>query len=272
MQNFFADRFANKVMVVTGSASGIGKDVALRAAKEGAKVVVVDLNEEGEAVAEQIRRENGDAIFVKADLSNENEVKEMIHKAVESYEKLDILINNAGIAFEPEPFHTLDVSKMERVMKINFDSMFYCSKYFIQQVLKQNSGASIVNTSSIAGIRGLPSVSPYVASKHAVNGITKNMAMDYATAGIRVNSVNPCATDSPLGLNGLKALDGAKEKAKAAGVDMSKLMIPGVKMGNLQGRVVGTAEQASTILYLASDEASHITGAIFQTDGGYSTY
>ena len=271
--SFFSNRFDDKVMIVTGGASGIGKAVSLRAAKEGAKVVIVDINKEsGSATEQEINSQGGCCLFIQTDLTKEEDVINMITSAVDRFKKLDILINNAGTSIPPKALHELETSDFERLMNINFYSTFYCSKHFIKQVITQNSGGAIVNTASIAGITGLPSSAPYVTSKHAINGLTKNLAIDYAPYGIRVNSINPYATDTPLERESKVWVQDSMNKLAESGVDLSKLVIPGYKSSNLINRTSTAEEQASSILYLASDEAAHITGSIFVTDGGYTTY
>lgn len=271
--SFYSNRFNDKVMIVTGGASGIGKAVSLRAAKEGACVVIVDINKKiGVATEQEIISQGGRCLFIPADLTKEEDIINMIACAVDRFKKLDILINNAGTCIKPKPLHKLDISDFKKLMDINFYSVFYCSKHFIRQVITQNSGGSIVNTASIAGLTGLPSTAPYVTSKHAVNGLTKNLAIDYAPYGIRVNSVNPYSTDTPLARESRVWVEDDMKQLAESSVDLSKLVIPGYKTCNLLNSTSSAEEQASSILYLASDEASHITGSIFATDGGYTTY
>lgn len=266
-------RFAGKVMIITGGARGIGAATALRAAEEGAKVVLVDrLKKEGEETLTKITGLGGEAIFLHLDLSEEESSKEMVKRTIEHFARLDIAVNNAGVMGIPNKCHEMPAEDMDYVMKNNYYSVFFSCKYELKQFLLQGGGV-IVNTASVAGLVGFPGTPAYVSSKHAVNGLTKNLACDYTKMGIRINSVNPDQTDTPM-------VDDAKlyvrtkiQQAIAAGMDpkLASAMVS-QKTESLFKREGKAFEQASPILFLASDDASHISGATFQTDGGWTSY
>lgn len=274
MFNICENRFKDKVMIVTGAARGIGKSVALRAAREGAKVVVVDLLDEGQAVADQINNDGGEAVFFKVNLCDEKEVEAFVKKSVDTFGRIDVLINNAGVTGIPGKITDATSESFRFIFNTNLYSVFFCSKHVINQFIKQGTGGSIVNTASIAGIVGLKGSPAYAASKHAVNGLTKNMAIDYAKYGIRVNSVNPAPTNTPMVTESFKILRERMEHETAA-VQMKKeevLSTVGNKKGNLQDRFAEPDEQAASILFLASDDASYMTGTILATDGGWTAF
>lgn len=267
MNNIYTDRFKDKVIIVTGATSGIGKETAIRAAMEGGKVVLAGRREKlGNEVVTEIKEKGGNAIFVQADLSKEEDAEKLVKEAVNTYGKIDIAINNAGIMGNPCPIHKLSLDEMDSVINSNLYSVLYCCKYEIKQLLEQKTGGVIINNSSSAGIIGVPGLPAYNASKHAVNGLTKNLAMDYAQYNIRVNSVNPSSTFTPL-------LENAIELNKKQSQDPSqKESFVGVKQTSLLKRPSYASEQAAAILFLASEDATHMTGATVTTDGGFTTY
>lgn len=273
-KKYFANRFDEKVMIVTGAARGIGRAVAIRAAKEGAKVVVVDrLKEEGEETLKVILEDGGDAVFLNLDLSIENSCEEMVKLSVEKFGKIDIAINNAGVMGNPSPVHELSKENMDYTMDNNFYSVYFCCKYELKEFIKNNNGGVIVNNSSIAGLTGLPGNPAYVASKHAVNGLTKNLALDYARFNIRINSVNPAGTDTPMVREAMEFVKARMAEAVAKGIDPAKAQsMAGQKTKTIQQREATAEEQAASILFLASDDATHMTGATVQTDGGWTSF
>ena len=270
------DRFAGKVMVVTGGTSGIGKAVCLRAGAEGAKVVIAGRNQaRGEAIEKEIREAGGEAVFIQCDVTRKEDIINLYARTVEIYGRLGIAINNAGIVGDSKKIEDLTDDDWFSVVNANLNAMFYCIREEIKYMLKNENGGAIVNTASVAGIRATPAGPAYVASKHGVVGLTKSTAMDYAKNNIICNAVCPAGTDTPL-------TEAAKEKIyakiaelKAQGIDPSEFMKNSMIAGKtqtLQGRNATSEEQASTILYFASDEARHITGSIVVADGGFTVY
>jgi NAD(P)-dependent dehydrogenase (short-subunit alcohol dehydrogenase family) len=228
----------NKVALVTGGTSGIGKATALAFGKAGAKVVFSGRREkEGEDTANLVRQSGAECLFVRSDVSSEAEVKALIQKTVEYYGRLDCAFNNAGIDPPTKPLHEQSVEDFDKLMAINVRGLFLCMKYEIQQMLTQGAGG-IVNNSSMGGLIAFPGVSPYIASKHAVMGLTRSAALDYAKQGIRINAVNP----------GLIATDMINRLADGNSEQMASI----VPMGRL-----GQAEEiAATVVFLCSDAAS----------------
>ena len=242
----------NKVALVTGGTSGIGKATALTFGKAGAKVVFSGRREkEGEDTANLIRQSGAECLFVRSDVSSEAEVKALIQKTVEYYGRLDCAFNNAGIDPPTKPLHEQSVEDFDKLMAINVRGLFLCMKYEIQQMLTQGVGV-VVNNSSMGGLIAFPGMSPYIASKHAVMGLTRSAALDYAKQGIRINAVNP----------GIIATDMMDRLADGNPDQMASI----VPMGRL-----GQAEEiAATVVFLCSDAASYITGQPIVIDGGYT--
>jgi NAD(P)-dependent dehydrogenase (short-subunit alcohol dehydrogenase family) len=246
----------NKVVLVTGGTSGIGKATALALGVAGAKVVFSGRRDaEGEKTAKLIRETGAECLYVPSDASNEEEIKALVQKTVETYGRLDCAFNNVGNEGFIKPLHEQSSEDFDRLMAINVRGLFLCMKYEIQQMLSQESGA-IVNNSSIAGLVGFPGGSPYSASKHAVMGLTRSAALDYAKQGIRINAVNP----GNIATNGL---DRVFKKMGITADDVTA-MIP-------MGRIAQAEEVAQTVVFLCSDAASYITGQPLVIDGGYTT-
>ncbi len=246
----------NKVALVTGATSGIGKAAALALGIAGAKVVFSGRrDQEGEATASLIRDAGAECLFVRSDVSSEEDVKALIQKTIKAYGRLDCAFNNAGIDPPSKPLHEQSIEDFDKLMAINVRGLFLCMKYEIQQMLSQGSGV-IVNNSSIGGLIGFPGVSPYIASKHAVMGLTRSAALDYAKQGIRINAVNPgfIATDM---------IDRLVDQVGGTANDLAST----VPMGRM-----GQAEEiAQAIVFLCSDAASYITGQPLVIDGGLTT-
>ncbi|MGL4344189.1 MAG: SDR family NAD(P)-dependent oxidoreductase [Cellulosilyticaceae bacterium] len=275
---YYAGRFQDKVMIITGAATGIGRSTAIRAYKEGAKLVLVDIKEiEGQQLLQEIVDDQGDAIYLNLDLSLEESAEQMIAATLEKYGKIDIAVNNAGVMGQPSPAHQLDKERLDFTMYNNFYSVFFCCKHEINAFINSAIPGVIINNASIAGITGLPGNPAYVASKHAVNGLTKNLALDYARFGIRVNSVNPAGTDTPMVEEAMAYVKARREQAIANGMDPAAA---GSMAGQKTKSILKSAtnldataeEQAASILFLASDDSSHMTGAIVQTDGGWTSF
>ena len=241
----------NKVVIVTGSASGIGAATALLFAKEGASVVVSDLQEEkGREVVKQIEEAGGKASFFKADVSKAEDNEALVNFAVETYGKLDVAVNNAGIGGEANKIADMSLEGWHKVISVNLDSIFYSLKYQIP-ALQKNGGGSIINISSILGSVGFMGSAAYVAAKHGILGITKTAALEYSSEKIRINAVGPAFIDTPL-------LDQLDDELKQQLVSMHPI-----------GRFGKSEEVAEIILWLGSDKASFATGAYYPIDGGY---
>jgi NAD(P)-dependent dehydrogenase (short-subunit alcohol dehydrogenase family) len=191
-------RVENKVIIVTGGALGIGKETSVLLAKEGAKIAITDvLDKEGEKLAHEINESGGTAKFWHLDVTNEKEVEKVYADVVKEYGKLDASVNNAGISGADKPTHELTEKEWEAVMNVNVKGVFFCTKYAVQQMLKNGSG-SIINLSSIYGLIGAGDAPPYHASKGAVRLMTKNDAITYAKNNIRINSVHPGFILTPM--------------------------------------------------------------------------
>lgn len=274
MNTFFSGRFDGKVMIITGSATGIGRATAIRAGEEGARLVLVDKKQdEGLECLDLVLKTGAQAIFLNLDLSCEENAQIMIEKTIEKFGKLDIAINNAGVMGTPSPVHEISKEQVEFTVLNNFYSVLFCAKYEINQFLKQKTAGVIVNNASIAGLTALPGNPAYVASKHAVSGLTRNLALDYAKYGIRVNSVNPAATKTPMVDEAMEFVRAKMEKTQASGLSKEDAMsMAGDKTSNIQHRQATAQEQAASILFLASDDSTHITGTLFATDGGWTAF
>jgi len=242
----------NKVAFVTGAGSGIGKEIALTYALHGCKVVVSDINEQsGEAVVQEIVDQGGDAIFVKANTAQPEEVKNLVDQAVEKYGRLDIACNNAGIGGEHNLSGELSIEGWKNIVDINLNGVFYGVKYAIDQMLK-NGGGAIINMGSIHSITGVLGSVGYAATKHAVLGLTRTAGSEYASKNIRINTVGPGYIDTPL----LNALDDTMKKALVAKHPI--------------GRLGKASEVAQLVLFLSSDHASFINAGYYAIDGGYT--
>jgi len=245
--------FTEKVALVTGAASGIGKATALLYAQYGAKVIVSDIDEKGgnETTAE-IRKAGGDATFVKSDVSKAEDCEYLVQKTIETYGRLDIAFNNAGIGGEANPVADMTLDGWNHVIEVNLNSVFYCMKYQIPQMLKHGKGA-IVNMSSILGQVGFANSAGYVAAKHGVVGLTQAAALEYSGQGLRINSVGPAFINTPL--------------LTHAGMDdqMKNFL---TKLHPI-GRLGSSEEVAELVIWLSSDKASFVTGSYYPIDGGY---
>lgn len=276
MKGYFEGRFQGKNMIVTGGTSGIGKAVCLRAGKEGAFVVVVGRNEErGNAVVNEIIDNGGSAMFIQADVSKEDQVTNLFNKSIEKLGEIHVVINNAGIVGHGERIDELSTEEWLNVVNTNLNSAFYCCREAAKNMINHKKGGAIVNVSSIAGSTGFYRSSAYVSSKHGLNGLTKAIANDLAMFNIRCNSVSPAGTETPLtdrsSMEVKTKIGAAMAEGKSLEEAKAETMIGG-KTDSLQKRSATPEEQAATILYVASDEAAHITGAIIMSDGGYTAY
>ena len=256
------NRVKDKVALVTGGASGIGKECARLLAKEGAKVVVTDINEdEGKKVAEDINSSSSNAIFLKHDVSKEENWKRVIGQTLRKFGKLDVLVNNAGIGLEGMKVETTSLQEWRWLMSINLDGDFLGTKYGIE-AMKKSGGGSIINLSSIEGIIGDPGLAAYCASKGGVRIFTKSAALSCAKAGynIRVNSVHPGYIWTPMIEEYSKLLGNEDVEAGRKFLDS---LHPIGHMGE-------PADVAYGVLYLASDESKFVTGSELVIDGGYT--
>lgn len=245
--------FAGKVVLVTGAAAGIGRATALAFGRAGASVVIGDAAVDGgHATAAMIVEAGGKALYVNANVTRASEVEALVDKAVSYYGRIDCAVNNAGIEEEHLPLAESDEAQFDRIMSVNVKGVWLCMKHELRQMVKQGGGA-IVNVSSVAGLAGSPSRSIYAASKHAVVGLTKTAAVEYAGAGIRVNSVCPGAVKTGMLARALER-DAQLEAA--------------IKNGCPMGRVAETAEVANAILWLCSEQSSFVTGHQLAVDGG----
>ena len=245
----------NKVVIVTGAGSGIGKAAAIHFASYGAIVVVSDINlDSAKKVADEIVTHGGVSLAVKTDVTKFNEVEDLVHQTLSNYEKLDVIVNNAGIGPNLLPTHKSRLEDWDKVIAVNQTGVFYCMKVALQQFLKQGHG-NIVNIASLAGLKASPNNISYSASKFAVVGMTKSAAMEYATKNIRVNAVCPGYTESAL----LDQLINAKPEMDA----ILKSVIPMKRYGK-------ASEIADAIVWLASDQTKFMTGQTITLDGGTS--
>lgn len=244
----------DKTAVVTGAGSGIGRHTAQRFAAEGASVVVADIDEEGgRQTVDTIASEGGDATFVETDVSEPDDVVEMVDTAVDTYGGLELAFNNAGIEGDwTSPLGQTDRSDWDRVIDVNLTGIWECMKQELQ-VMSESDGGAIVNTSSFAGQRAAGN-SPYVASKHGIIGITRVAAREYADADIRVNAVLPGVIDTSM-------IDRAEEEAPE-GVNAFVQRQPISRKGKPE-------EIANAVVWLSSEEASFITGNAYPVEGGY---
>jgi NAD(P)-dependent dehydrogenase (short-subunit alcohol dehydrogenase family) len=292
----FPGRFAGRTLLITGGARGIGRATAQRAAREGANVVVADyLQAEGRQTLADIQAAGGRAIFVPVDVRRNDDCQRMVDEAVAAFGGLDGVVNGAGVMDGVPPADAVDLQRQrglvfapiheacddywDRVMDINIGGLFKAMRSQLRQMLAQGRGGAIVNIGSIAGLIGLAGNPAYVASKHAVTGLTRNAAIDYAPYAIRVNSVNMAGTETPM-------TDAAYKKVMQLEAEKAQAATTGPKLPNVafakplsllalcdsKNRMATPWEQAAVILFLLSDDASNITGACWATDGGWTTF
>jgi len=251
-------RFVDRVVIVTGGASGFGEAIAKRFAAEGAKLVVADLDEDrGKAVVAAIEGAGGQGLFQRTDVSSSSDVERMVGVAVERFGGLDVLVNNAGYSHRMMPMEQLPEEEFDRQLAVNVKGVFLGCKHAIP-VLRRRGRGVIVNTASIGGKRPRPNVTVYNATKGAVITLTRGLASELAASKIRVNAVNPVAADTgfmktALGPDGLPE---ALRAQLAAGVPMGRLAEP--------------RDIAAAVLFLASDDAEFLTGVCLDVDGGRS--
>lgn len=251
------DRVRDKVAIITGAARGIGKAAAIIFAREGAKVVIADLDDQGALdVVNQIKAEGNEAMFVRTNLTSAADVEALVAKTVETYGKLDILYNNAGINLFAQLVDTKE-EDWDKVMQVNVKSVYLTCKFAIPRMKEQGYGV-ILNTASAAAIVGLRNLAAYTASKGAVLQLTRNIALDYAKYGIRANTICPGVTATEMTEKVI--MDDPDPVAARARFDR---VIP-------RGTMAVPVEIAMAALFLVSDESSYIVGAAIPVDGGYT--
>lgn len=241
------------VTIVTGASTGIGHSAALRFAEEGASVVAADVNvDDGAQTVDEIESMGGEATFVETDVSDWADVQTMVDTAVEEYGGLDFAFNNAGIEGETEAASDQPLENWEQVIDVNLKGVFLSMKAQLPAILESGGGA-IVNTASIAGVVGFPEMTPYVASKHGVLGLTKTAALEYSQQGVRVNAICPGVIDTPM-------VDRSSEASET--VDQAIAATP-------IGRLGEPEEIGDVAVWLCSEDASFVTGEAMVVDGGY---
>jgi len=249
---------SGKVALVTGAGAGIGRAAALKFADEGAKVLASDVNADGgNETVDLIKQKGGDAAFARADVTRAADVESLVARAVAAYGRLDCACNNAGIEGTVAPIAEQSEQDFDGVMSVNAKGTFLCLKYEIASMLR-NGGGAIVNIASAAGLIGFPGLGAYVASKHAINGLTKNAALEYSKLGIRVNAVCPGGIQTRI-------LDSVVAQATKGRASTREVMDPLHPIG----RIGNPDEVAELIVWLCSARASFVTGANITVDGGY---
>lgn len=240
----------DKVAIITGAAGGIGKETAKTFLEEGAKVVLVDLAEDDLVELKNELEPLGEVMTVTTDVADEADVQNYVEKTKEKFGRIDILFNNAGVTGNRTPLVDIDVEDFNQLIGINVRGVFLGLKHVLPVMIDQGSG-SIINTSSVDGLRGSPELSPYSASKHAVVGLTKSAALEVAQEGVRVNSIHPSPVDTEM-MTGLEEGDGKDQFLEQIPLD----------------RYATPKEIASLMLFLASDDSEFITGSQYRIDGG----
>lgn len=246
------DRFTGRVALVTGAASGIGQATAVAFAREGARVAILDRTADAlQPTAEAVREAGGEGLVLACDIARSEQVEAAIAETVATFGRLDIAFNNAGVENVAAPVAEIALADWDRILDINLRGTFVCMKHEIAQMLRQGGGV-IVNTASGAGIRGVAGGASYAASKHAVIGLTKSAALDYASANIRVNAVLPGNIATPM-------MD------RFTGGDIQKAI-------DLEpvGRLGRPEEIAEAVLWMSADLGAFVTGAAVSVDGGWS--
>lgn len=249
-----AFELTDRVAVVTGAARGIGRAIALRLAAGGADVVVADIDEPGaQRVAREVERLGRRALAVACDVSSAPSVEEMVRRVLADWKKVEILVNNAGIAGPNAPVASTDEADWDRVMAVNLKSVFLCSRAVVPHMVRGGWGR-IVNVASIAGKEGNPNLAAYSTSKAGIIGFTKALAKEVATAGVTVNAVSPAVIRTEM-------LDQVSEESL-------RYMLSKIPMGR-----PGTVEEVAAVVhFLASEEAAFVTGQCYDVSGGRATY
>ncbi|MCJ2091213.1 glucose 1-dehydrogenase [Methylobacterium sp. J-072] len=247
-----ANRFPGKTAFITGAASGIGRATAIAFAREGARVAILDRTEAAlRPTADAIREAGADVLVLACDVALPEQVEAAVARTVETFSRIDIAFNNAGVENTAAPVADITLEDWDRILDINLRGTFLCMKHEITQMLRQGGGV-VVNTASGAGIRGVAGGASYAASKHAIIGLTKSAALDYAKANIRVNAILPGNIETPM-------MD------RFTGGDIQKAI-------DLEpvGRLGKPEEIAEAVLWMSSDLGAFVTGASISVDGGWS--
>ncbi|MCJ2143194.1 SDR family NAD(P)-dependent oxidoreductase [Methylobacterium sp. E-066] len=247
-----ANRFPGKTAFITGAASGIGRATAIAFAREGARVAILDRTEAAlQQTADAIREAGADVLVLAGDVALPEQVEAAVARTVETFSRIDIAFNNAGVENIAAPVADITLEDWDRILDINLRGTFLCMKHEITQMLRQGGGV-VVNTASGAGIRGVTGGASYAASKHAIIGLTKSAALDYAKANIRVNAILPGNIETPM-------MD------RFTGGDIQKAI-------DLEpvGRLGKPEEIAEAVLLMSSDLGAFVTGASISVDGGWS--
>ncbi len=249
--------FKDKVAIITGAGNGIGKVTAQKYAEAGAKLTLVDIDEAGlKSVAEELPVSEDDYLIVTADVSDEAEVKKYVDKTVEKFGQIDIFFNNAGIEGKMAPITQSPGDNLDAVLDVNVKGVFYGLKHVMPVMMEEGSG-SIVNTASVAGLVGFPGLSPYVASKHAVIGLTKTAALEAGDDGVRINAVCPAPVETRM----MRSIESQGGNDPDAVKESFAESIPLKRYGEPE-------EIADLVLFLTSEEASYINGSYYRVDGG----
>lgn len=245
----------SKVAIITGGGSGLGQATAVRMAEEGVNIVVVDVSEKGgNETVEMVKSKGVDALFVKADVSKAEDVKNYVDKTVEKFGTIDYFFNNAGISGSGVYFLDSSIEEIEKIVGINLLGALYGVRY-VAEVMLKNGGGSIVNTASSAGVIGQDSVVTYSATKHGIVGLTKSMIAEYAKEGLRVNAIAPGPTETPMVKAFYEANPAMKENAT----------------GGIPQKRLGTPEEvAELVTFLLTSKAQYINGEVIRIDGGFT--
>ena len=248
-------RFENKVVIVTGSGSGIGETTALRFSEEGANVIIADINPDtGNHVSNEINKKSGKSHFIETDVSDLNSVKSMVEETVKKFGPPDVLINNAGINVFNEPLK-MSIEEWKKAFSVDLDGVWFGCQCVLPYMVEKKKGC-IVNLASVHAIQIIPNCFPYPVAKHGVIGLTKALAVDYAEKGIKINAISPGYTETPI----LDRFFSTKPDPVAARKEASERQ-PIKRMGT-------TTEIANTILFMSSDECNFMIGANIVVDGG----
>ncbi|WP_316572647.1 SDR family NAD(P)-dependent oxidoreductase [Neobacillus sp. YIM B06451] len=253
-------RFEDKVVVITGAAGGIGSEAAKQFAQEGAKLVLVDLKEDQlQDTVEKLDLKEGDYLLVPADVSNQEAVQNYVNRSVDTFGKIDVFFNNAGVGGAIVPTADYPVDAFDTVINVNLRGAFLGLKYVLQVMEKQGYG-SIINTSSIGGLKAMPNTAAYNASKFAIVGLTGTAAIEYASKNIRINAVGPSPANTQM-MRKTEARTNSENPEEAR-----KLFAESIPLG----RYAETSDVVNAVLFLASEESSFITGVTLPVDGGMS--